>query len=170
MTLRFGLSPASSAWAVLLCLAAPPFASAQGYGSRNAVRLHPSFAPGLAALGRILRAKNDFQAALSELNAAIQLDPKSPALRSRGLLYLSLGQPGQALRDFDQVIANDGNDRIAYADRGVAKARLGDPSGAIGDYTRSLQLAPAAAVYIDRGNAQCGCITRTQRSPTSMRH
>lgn len=118
---------------------------------RNAVRLQPSFAPASAALGR-LEAK-DPKAALEDLSAAIQLAPRSAALRSRALLYLSMGQPERALPDLDQVIANDGSDAIAYADRGVAKAKLGDIAGAIGDYTRSLELAPAAAIYADRGDA-----------------
>ena len=73
---------------------------------RSAVRLLPSFSPAYAALGRLLKA-TDADAALSDLSAAIRLDPHSPALRSRAILYLSLGRPEEALRDFDQVIAND---------------------------------------------------------------
>jgi len=119
---------------------------------RSTVRIDPSFAPAYAAIGGLLEAK-DPDAALSEFTAAIQRDPRSPALRTRALLYLSLGRTEQALTDFDQVIANDHSDGIAYADRGVAKAKRGDLEGAIGDYSRSIELAPTVAAYVNRGNA-----------------
>jgi len=119
---------------------------------RSAVRLNPGFAPAAAALGRLL-ARKDPDAALAALSDAIQLDPRSPALRSRAMLYLSLGQPKRAVADFDQLIANDGTDGIAYLNRGVAKAKLGDLADAIDDYTRSIELAPSTAAHIDRGDA-----------------
>lgn len=119
---------------------------------RNAVRLNPGLAPAAAALGRLL-VRKDPNAALAELSDAIQLDPRSPALRSRAMLYLSLGQPEKAVADFDQVIANDGTDGAAFLNRGVAKAKLGNLADAIDDYTRSIELAPSTAAHIDRGDA-----------------
>ncbi len=119
---------------------------------RNAARLLPSFAPAAAALGRLLGA-SDPAAALSDLSDAIRLDPKSPALRSRATLYLSLGRLEQALLDFNQVIANDGSDSIAFLDRGVTYDRIGNIESAIGDYGSSIALAPSATAYVDRGGA-----------------
>jgi tetratricopeptide (TPR) repeat protein len=119
---------------------------------RETVRRMPSFAPASAALGR-LDSKDDPQLALAEFGAAIRLDPKSPALRARGLLYLSLEEPERALPDLDRVIANDGSDAIAWTNRGVAKAKLGDFAGAIADCTRAIELAPTVANRVNRGNA-----------------
>jgi tetratricopeptide (TPR) repeat protein len=119
---------------------------------RETVRRIPSYAPASAALGR-LTAKEDPQLALAEFGTAIRLDPRSPALRARALLYLSLAQPERALPDLDRVIANDGSDAIAWANRGVAKSKLGDVEGAITDCTRAIELAPTVANYINRGNA-----------------
>jgi tetratricopeptide (TPR) repeat protein len=119
---------------------------------RSAVRLQPSYAPASAALGRLLKDK-DPQEAIAELSAAIRLDPKSPALRSRAILYLALARFDDALQDFDRVIATDGSDSLAFLDRGVAQEKLGDLQAAIGDYTRSIELAPVAPAYINRGNA-----------------
>ena len=119
---------------------------------RSAVRLLPSFSPAYAALGTLLKA-TDSDAALSDLTEAIRLDPHSPALRSRALLYLSLGRPEEALRDFDQVIANDGSDSIAYLDRGVANEKVGHLESAIDDYSRSIELAPSPAALDNRGTA-----------------
>jgi tetratricopeptide (TPR) repeat protein len=118
----------------------------------EAVRLMPSFAPASAALGR-LDSKDDPELALAEFGAAVRLDPKSPALRARALLYLSLAQPERAVPDLDRVIANEGTDDIAWANRGVAKSRLGDFAGAIADCTRAIELAPTVANRINRGNA-----------------
>lgn len=126
---------------------------------RSAMRLQPAFAPAAAALGRLLKDK-DPDAALSALSAAIRLDPRSAALRSRATLYLSLGRFDEALRDFNQVIANDGSDAISYLDRGVTNEKLGHVENAIPDYSRSIELAPSAAAYVNRGNAYA-----SQRQP-----
>jgi tetratricopeptide (TPR) repeat protein len=119
---------------------------------RRAVHLLPSFAPASAAIGRLLKNK-DPEEALAELSAAIALDAKSPALRSRANLYLALGRYDDALRDFDLVIANNGSDSIAFLDKGVAEEKMGNFAGAIRDYSHSIELAPAAAAYVDRGAA-----------------
>jgi tetratricopeptide (TPR) repeat protein len=119
---------------------------------RQAAHLLPAFAPASAAIGRLLKNK-DPDEALAQLSAAIALDAKSPALRSRGTLYLALGRYDDALRDFDRVIADNGSDSIAYLDKGVAEEKMGNFTGAIRDYSRSIELAPAAATYVDRGGA-----------------
>jgi tetratricopeptide (TPR) repeat protein len=116
------------------------------------VRLMPSYAPASAALGR-LDSKDDPQLALAEFGAAIRLDPKSPALRARALLYLSLEEPERALPDLNRVIANDGSDAVAWANRGVTKAKLGDFAGAIADCTRAMELAPTVENRVNRGRA-----------------
>jgi tetratricopeptide (TPR) repeat protein len=118
---------------------------------RRAVRLLPLFAPASAALGRLLKDKDPGEA-VHELSEAIRLDPRSPALKSRAILYLTLGRLDQALQDFDQVIANDGADSVAYLDRGVTNEKLGNLEPAIRDYTRSIELAPSVEVHVNRGN------------------
>jgi tetratricopeptide (TPR) repeat protein len=116
------------------------------------VRKRPSYAPASAALGR-LDSKRNPESALDYLTTAIRLDPKSPALRTRALLYLSLNRPERALPDLDQVIANDGSDAIAWANRAVTKSQLGDFGGAIADCTRAIELAPTVTNRVNRGNA-----------------
>lgn len=119
---------------------------------REVVSRMPTYAPASAALGR-LDAKHNPDLALAELGAAIRLDPKSPAIRTRAILYLSIQQPERALPDLDRAIANDGSDDVAWANRGVAKSRLGDLAGAIADCTRAIELAPTVANRVNRGNA-----------------
>jgi len=118
---------------------------------RSAVRIQPSFGEAYQALGRVL-AKKDPQVGLAALTEAIRLDPHSPALKSRAILYLSLGRFDQAVHDLDQAIANDSDDEIAYLDRGVAEEELGNLQLALADYGRSLHIVTTAAVLVDRGS------------------
>lgn len=116
---------------------------------RSAVRIEPS-AQAYEALGRVL-ARQDPQAALSELSEAIRLDPHSPAYRSRAIVYLSLGRFEPALRDLDQAVANDGSDEIAYIDRGVAEEEMGKLPLALADFSRSIRMETTTAALVDRG-------------------
>ena len=117
---------------------------------RSAVRIQP-LAEIYEALGRVLSRK-DPQAALAELSEAIRLDPHSPAFRSRGIVYLSLGRFEPAVRDLDQAIANDSSDEIAYMDRGVAEEELGNLPKALADYSRSISIGTTTAALVDRGS------------------
>jgi len=118
---------------------------------RNAVRLLPAFAPAHVALG-VLLAADDPSAALAQFNQAIELDPQSQALNSRASLYLSLGQFEPAIRDFDELLAHDSSNSLAYLNRGVAKERQGELQSALEDYTRSIAVAPSASAHFDRAN------------------
>jgi tetratricopeptide (TPR) repeat protein len=118
---------------------------------RTAVRLLPTFAPAQAALAVLLSRTSDADAALPALNAALQLDPHSAALKSRATVLLSRGRPADALHDLDDIIAHDSADAIAYLNRGTAKQQLGDFDGAVADYSRSIELAPSVAAHLDRG-------------------
>jgi tetratricopeptide (TPR) repeat protein len=118
---------------------------------RTAVRLLPSFAPAHAALGVVLKAK-DPNAALAEFNRALELDAQSMALNSRANLYLSLGQLEESIRDFDELIAHDSSDSLAYLNRGVAKEQQGNLQSALEDYGRSIAVAPSASAHFDRAN------------------
>jgi tetratricopeptide (TPR) repeat protein len=118
---------------------------------RKAVLLLPSFAPAHLALGVLLKAQ-DPSAALVQFNQAIELDPQSPALKSRASLNLSAGRFAQAVSDFDQVIAHDGTDSLAYLNRGAAKEQLEDLDGALADYDRSITAAASTSAYFDRAN------------------
>jgi tetratricopeptide (TPR) repeat protein len=75
----------------------------------------------------------------------------SPTAFDRGLSHLRAGRSAQAQADFDEAL---GASAAALANRGVARARLGDLDGAIEDYTRALELAPEDAdILFNRGNA-----------------
>ncbi len=75
----------------------------------------------------------------------------SPTAFDRGLANLRAGRYAEAKAAFDEALQASA---AALANRGVARARLGDLDGAIDDYTRALDLAPGDGdILFDRGNA-----------------
>jgi tetratricopeptide (TPR) repeat protein len=75
----------------------------------------------------------------------------SPTAFDRGLAHLRSGRDAYARADFDEALFASA---AALANRGVARASLGDLDGAIEDYTRALELAPEEAdILFNRGNA-----------------
>src|SRR5438445_5577401 len=75
----------------------------------------------------------------------------SPTAFDRGLANLRAGRYAEAKAAFDEALQASA---VALANRGVARARLGDLDGAIDDYTRALDLAPGDGdILFDRGNA-----------------
>jgi tetratricopeptide (TPR) repeat protein len=121
---------------------------------RHAVRLLPSFARAHADLGRLLKAK-DPNAALAELSEAILLDPwipGAPAFTARATLSLSLGQLEPALGDFNQIIARDNKNSVAYLNRGFIKETQGNLESALEDYNRSIEITPSASALFNRAN------------------
>jgi tetratricopeptide (TPR) repeat protein len=99
--------------------------------------------------------KQDYRGALTDLNRAIQLNPKLPQTYSyRGFLKASqLHDVMGGLTDLNHAISIDPNFAGAYRDRGGLKAELlRDVRGGLADYNRAIQLDPAYALaYGERG-------------------
>jgi tetratricopeptide (TPR) repeat protein len=72
----------------------------------------------------------------------------------RGVALSERGQDVAALAAFDEAIRRSPESAPAYANRGVARARLDDLDGAIADYTKARELgAPAGEVLFYRCQA-----------------
>jgi tetratricopeptide (TPR) repeat protein len=78
------------------------------------------------------------------LTQAIALDPRfGPAYMLRAIVFSDLKQYRQAIRDYDKVLEltpTGQAKRIAYNDRGLAKASLGDYESAVLDFTQSIAM------------------------------
>lgn len=76
--------------------------------------------------------------------AAVPGDAPTTAAESvsRGNSLLDEGSYGQAVADFDRAIALDSDNALAYADRGVARARLNQTTAALDDLDRAAALNP----------------------------
>lgn len=86
----------------------------------------------------------NFVAAISDLNAVVDLDPSADSYRTRADVYARNGRIDQAIADYDKSIALNPNDASAYRNRGTAYSERGDYPKALGDITKAIQLEPAA--------------------------
>jgi len=72
----------------------------------------------------------------------------------RGVAHLDLGEPEQALQDFNRAIKLNPNDAVLYCNRGDAYAELGKYQLAMGDYDRALKMNPdMGTAWNNRGQA-----------------
>jgi Tfp pilus assembly protein PilF/predicted aspartyl protease len=88
--------------------------------------------------------KDDLQAALAEIEKAIQQDPTyAEAYLTRAGFHQAKGQNNQAMKDYEEALRLAPDNVDAYLDRARLKWRLGDKSGAIGDANLAVIRAPS---------------------------
>jgi tetratricopeptide (TPR) repeat protein len=98
--------------------------------------------------------KEDSSGGVSDLNRAIQLDPKyANAYVLRGSLKVKLNDTQGALADFNRAISLDPRFSTSYFFRGALKAnKLNDTQGALADFNRAISLDPKNVnAYVLRG-------------------
>ena len=102
--------------------------------------------------------RGDRRAAIADYSAAINLEPKIPALYvSRGLAERASGDLDAAIRDYSRAIELDPAAASPYVSRGFAEADQGALDAAIEDYDRALARDDGYAfAYADRGVARAG--------------
>ncbi len=79
------------------------------------------------------------EAAIADFDRALQLNPRSDlAWNNRGGCHAYLGRWQQALADFDRAVeAGPKGDYLI--NRGLAKQKMGDPAGAIADFSAAIE-------------------------------
>lgn len=94
--------------------------------------------------GIVQVANEEYQGALKDYNAAMELKPELPeAYVSRGNLWFLAGNFDRAITDYDKALAlNLDRSHIAFFNRGLARERQGNRDGAMADYQQALQLQP----------------------------
>jgi len=146
MSIRIGRSPLAGLLVVSLLLVLTSQARAERAGD---VR-DEAF--------RLFEAGN-FPAALPQFNEFLTRRPRDLEARAkRGIVYLRLNQPGQAVEDLDAVIRVTPWSYSAHIDRGIARVMMGEYEDARHDFDRSLSLL---ALTFNRdsvavANAHCG--------------
>jgi len=110
----------------------------------------------LEARGAALVDSGQFAQALNDLDAALQLDPKSAsALRSRGKCLARLGRQDEAFVDLDRAIELGRGDAEPFAQRGEINYAVGRFREALHDYEQALRLKPNhAGAVVGRGHAK----------------
>lgn len=93
--------------------------------------------------GYMLSQHREFDAAISDFDAALALDSRdTSALGYRGLTYLQMGQEERARTDFDAAFAIDPHAWVALDGRGMLAMRAGDDAGAITAFSAAISSDP----------------------------
>lgn len=113
----------------------------------KAIELEPRL--GLAYNNRALSravAGTDLVAALNDSDEALKLLPLNLEVRdTRGFIFLKLGDPQLALKEYDAALTLDPNRALSLYGRGLARIQTGDTAGGKGDQAAALTINPEVA-------------------------
>jgi lipoprotein NlpI len=100
-------------------------------------KAHAYSARGMAHL-----AQDEFDAALSDMSAALKLKPEIAALYSlRSQVYVAEGEFGHAVDDLNEAIQRAPGQALLYSARGDAYEGIGDADQAVADHVQAVRLA-----------------------------
>ena len=174
----FGQPPAASAegdqsWQTCISLTTPPDEKVAACGAvidaqpENRIRLATAY----CFRGHGLTEKRQLDAALSDLNESIKLDPTSAcALTNRGRVYGFKGDLDRAMADYDEAIRLDPTFALAYNNRGDTWRNKGDLVAPL-----RISAPPSSAIHRSRSPMAIGVMPITAsatwrgRSPTTQR-
>jgi len=109
-----------------------------------------------------LAANKVMKKALTEVDRAIDLEPKEPRFYGlKGELFLAQNRNAAAAEEFNRALKMDASYFEYYLGRGLARARLGRTSEARTDLERSNQLLPTAAASNELGQLSLASGNRT---------
>ena len=103
--------------------------------------------------GRKLLAQGPHDAALAELNKALEISPHlGEAYFQRGCVHEARSQVDEALADFDRALEYDPQHAHAYLHRGRIRTEKGDLEPALADFDQVMIMRPNdAECYLNRG-------------------
>jgi tetratricopeptide (TPR) repeat protein len=99
--------------------------------------------------------KGDFDRAIADFSAAVELNPKyADGFYNRGIAWSAKGDLARAIADFSAAIRIEPRHARAFNNRGDLLDRTGAFDRAIADYDAAIRIKPDYAVaYLNRGNA-----------------
>ncbi len=112
--------------------------------ANKAIRIAPSEAFVFRSRAYLYDAMERYDAAIADYTKSIALDRKGDiGLRiDRGKLLAKIGRDAEAVADFTQALAIDGNSAVAFHERGRLRYQLGDFEAALEDYDQATRLSP----------------------------
>lgn len=130
-----------------------PFYSWQGRILQNAAKLDEAISAYSKAVnrapqdpqyyrmrGNAFKELGDYNAALEDFTASLELEPEAYWFHRRGLVYEETQQFENALADYDRAVSLDPKWAETYNNRGYMKARLKDFVGAKADFETAIKL------------------------------
>jgi tetratricopeptide (TPR) repeat protein len=95
----------------------------------------------LLSRGRARNALGQGEAAMHDLDEAVQLAPKDANIRmNRGVVHAMHGRNEEALRDLDAALALDPRGVLTLQNRAVVQSHLGRPREALADIERAMAI------------------------------
>jgi tetratricopeptide (TPR) repeat protein len=102
--------------------------------------------PAFVARGNAYSMAADYPKALSDISAAVDMDPRNPApLAARGVVLMKQKKFQDALGDFSAALALNGDDALALYGKGLASEKLRQDGAA--DMTKAQSIDPGVAGY-----------------------
>jgi tetratricopeptide (TPR) repeat protein len=130
----------------------------------DAIEAAPNWAEGYVGRGLVYASIKRNNAALDDLDRAIQLDDDDADLYAgwRGYVLIELGEYNRAIADCTRAIELNPRSSVAYNNRAYALASTGRYDEALADYARAIALDPSEPIYYsnrrniyeDQGNWQ----------------
>jgi len=118
----------------------------------RAAALDPTFADAVLMRGRANDYDGKIDRAIADFTHVLELRPNdTAALLARGRAWLDLKDYQSAIGDANRALGIDSRLAGGYNLRGVARRILGDPRGALEDFTRAVELSPGTDNYFQRG-------------------
>jgi len=116
-------------------------------------------------LASALLEKGEIQKAVYHYNKAISINNYSAAYYNLGVICYRLGQPQQAIDNFNQAIRLTPDYAAAYYNLGIIYYALGQQQRAIENYDKAIRIMPnhanaynnRAFIYLNMGNNISGC-------------
>jgi len=107
------------------------------------------------ARGLVYRDMTDYDRALADFNAVIQLEPGQGQHRyNRGVVYHRMGQEQDAIEDLTKAIELGSTGAAVYSERGLAWRALGNMAQATNDLTAAIEADATQTSYLSH-RAQC---------------
>lgn len=137
---------------------------------------------GFTNRGNARQAARDFEGAIGDFTAAIQLAPTRLApWFNRGNARALSGQAARAIDDYTEALRIDPTHAPAYARRGLARQRAGDLRGAERDLELAIRAAPSdpephghraavRALLGDLAGARVDCERALELAPAGWKH
>ncbi|MCP4935477.1 MAG: tetratricopeptide repeat protein [bacterium] len=117
------------------------------------VRRNPTNVNALNMRGTAFAKSHDYERALADFNAAIDIDPQYyQAYGNRALVYIKMGRIDLAKADYEQALRLSPQYTSAYLGRGRLHMKSKNYAMALADFRQTIKLDPSNAIaYFQRG-------------------
>jgi tetratricopeptide (TPR) repeat protein len=123
----------------------------------SALSLNPALTTVYRDRGLVRQTQGDAEGAVADFTTALELDPNfGECYYDRANVLTSRAELERALSDYDKAIAAPRNPYLSesYNGRGVVRKKMNDVSGAIGDFTKVIEIdSNYLPAYANRGIA-----------------